>query len=405
MNCHHLMRLLWSLLFAALFGACPGVTATTASALSRAEGADTAPCRLTIAVLNSDGSPVAGAKLALRREVDFKLLGAATATSDAAGKATFATKTGYQRVSAHHDDYIPTAQVRYCPKPTGPFQRLRHKITELNMRLTLPIKGSVRIHGLATTAQGLVGGLEVSVVELLMDKSKRLFPYPTAVPMDTQAGTFDFTVQPGRHYIIYANAPGFRFQSRELDLSDVRPARPGEFVTVGLDFMLEKEPALEVHVIGPDGEPVEGAAVLVGPFQSMVSDLRGTDRRGNVRLPVVAGRNLVVTATRGDFIGEAALGPLVPDTFVGVTIQLTEGYRVTGTLRAPAGVDLAEIAVFFRVRRTGFWGYLWPNSEGEFVVKGLPRGDVVEFYAAESDWHWVDVATPQKPTVEVFYKP
>ena len=195
-------------------------------------------------------------------------------------------------------------------------------------------------------------------------------------------------LKPGRQYLFFAIAPGFKFQGYDL---------PG--LSAGDDieipqFKLQPEAAISGNVIDYRGRPIQNAKVDLAKSPTMSAH---TDENGKFLLiPVATGKKMTASAHWGNLMGWTTCGPVETGAIQsGVVITLKPGWSLTGEVRmAEFGIDengkqqityrerMPHEKILYRVRDIGFFDTTVTDGDGLFSIDGLPPGHQVEIFAS-----------------------
>lgn len=125
--------------------------------------------------------------------------------------------------------------------------------------------------------------------------------------------------------------------------------------------------SLEVHVVGPQGEPLAGARVAASGIGDDLPE-RQTDAAGVARFEDVAPGMYFVTASLEGYAADSEqvnVGAQGPKT---VTLKLARGGEVLGVVRGLSPQELARCQAWVGMSRTKVAG------DGSFHLKGVPLG-------------------------------
>ena len=178
------------------------------------------------------------------------------------------------------------------------------------------------------------------------------------------------------HYVF---APSHGFQNGIVELQRVHHLK--EFLNGTAVFTLHRGIMVHGFVLGPDGKPVAGAAVAVGPDRNASNELSPimTDAKGRFTFAAKPTRwGVVVTATAQGF-GPALMHSSVSKGQKPIVLRLSPPHTLTGQVVNLEGRPLAGAMVY-----TDTWrGYrtlihaMRTDYDGRFVWDGAPAGEIL----------------------------
>lgn len=239
-------------------------------------------------------------------------------------------------------------------------------------------------------------------VELLLEQPdgfRGAFAGVLHVAVDEE-GRFETRLPEGR-YTLLALAPHHTPVTQELSLKDAG---------VETRLRLKWRPEARGHVYDADGDPVGGARVYLGPnFDPKVPATSvTTEDDGSFLLPVLPGRDIVLTAKTDAGVGHVELGEVQKlEGHTDVSIQLDAGRTVSGWIEHRNGRAVPFGEVSYRIKTLGMVGVVKAEADGTFQLAGVPQGADVELWPKEGAigaWGGA-VATPGRDRVLLTYVP
>ncbi|HLL00753.1 MAG TPA: carboxypeptidase regulatory-like domain-containing protein [Myxococcaceae bacterium] len=271
--------------------------------------------RIEGTVVDGAKAPVAGVQLSAHHKWR-PMTEALPAVSDAEGRFVLEVPAGDVFVAAARPGSAENARVLVKVEP-GQTHRLRIELTEEGN-----LEGTVRLSG---------GGVPPRPVTIFAHRVGT--PVYEGVEVPTLAnGTFSMRIRAGRYQLSawMADARGLDTEEKTVTLEAGRTQR------VDLEVREAKRP-ITLTVLEPNGAPSVGAVVMgseAGKSNILLEDL--TDAAGRVTLvsDSLGSNELHLWATNG---GRSGALPRVPAASPTVTIQLTPGGRLAGTVRSAGG--------------------------------------------------------------------
>ena len=258
----------------------------------------------------------------------------------------------------------------------------------VNDDLGNPIAGAHVVVSWHSSSKLAVASAMLSMQTVLTNASGvwRCPDVPVKYMQSISVGVWDY------HYV-FAPSPGFQNGIVELQsFSHLKKLLNGTAV-----FILHRGIMVQGVVRGPDGKPVAGAAVAVGPDRSPSNALPPimTDARGRFAFAAKSNRwGVVVTATAQGF-GPALMHFSVSKGQKPVVLQLSPSHTLTGQVVNLAGLPLAGAMVY-----TDTWrGYrtlihaMRTDYNGRFVWNGAPAGEILVDAQSHGYAYTMDIPT------------
>lgn len=327
-------------------------------------------------VVDDTGAPIAGAKVRLDRRAPRPRMGAATATTDGAGRFRFGPiAPGELELAASRDGYLPATD-----------EEVRVAAVE-SRTVTLALQRARRIEGKVVDREGT----PVAGAVVVASPRGQGSDVETSDRTGTD-GAFGLDLR-GGGYALQITHELFRPGEASVEA----PAR-------GLVVRLEPGAGIEGEVLDEDGKPVRGAHVAVvaaAPQQDRAARRATTDARGRFRLGGLDPGTVFVIAQRS--MAELAATAVArvevpPEGAAPVRLRFEAGLALAGTVVDPDGAPLAGVKVWAhgaeRNRGGGFGEFLAATSQGQaesddagrFTIRGLRGGEHLVTAGKEGFW-------------------